>query len=146
MECHKAWASESGSSRGAPLGGSTCLAGMPWRTRMPTPLADTSQTTPRFQGSAPEGLPPRHPCLGAHHLLGDCRQVGFGEEDHIRLPLSNRVPVHAQGRDVGVRQTPGPRVGVHVTAPQQQQEGEGAPTPPSQGGGEGGAVVITLAQ
>ena len=56
-----------------------------------------------FQGGAPESLPPRGPGLGAHHLLRNRREVGLREQDHVHLPLGDRVPVHAQGRNVGLR-------------------------------------------
>ena len=49
--------------RGAPLGGRICLAGMPWRTRIPTPLAGASQMPlPRDSKGAPQkGCQPEAP-------------------------------------------------------------------------------------
>ena len=38
VECQRVWARASPSMRGGPLGGRICLAGMPWRTKIPTPL------------------------------------------------------------------------------------------------------------
>ena len=46
VECQRVWARASALVRGAPLGGRICLAGMPWRTRIPTPPAGASQMPP----------------------------------------------------------------------------------------------------
>ena len=59
VECHRAWARESASFRGAPLGGRTCLAGMPWRTRIPTPPPAGASQMPPSPGIL--GEPPRMP-------------------------------------------------------------------------------------
>ena len=134
---------------------------MPWRTWIPTPPSGASQMPPppqEFQGGALERLPSRGPGLGAHHLLHDCREGGLGEQNHVQLPLSNRVLEHAQGRDVGLRHVQWPRVGVHVPTAQQREGGgpiailsrggeEAEPRSPQRGeeggGGRGGSTRPT---
>ena len=100
----------------------------PWPAHPTCPPAP-----PGFRGGTPESLPPRGPGLGAHHWLRDCRETGLGAQNHVHLPLSDRVPVHAQGHDVGLCRAQRPWVGVHITATQQWEGGGGPIAIPSRG-------------
>ena len=125
------WANKYAASRGAPFGGSTCLAGMPWRTRVPTPTAG-SKMAPQPGTRGGGGLPPR---LGVNHLLREFCRAGLGEKDHIQLPLGNRAPVQAHGRDVGIAMRSGPSEGARRHTSSGEGEGGLSHGPPGVRGG-----------
>ena len=99
-----------------------------------------------FQG-APRMLANPRPRPGRALLAVLRCEAGLGDKHYVRAPLGDRVQVPTQGRDIGLRNTHWPRVGLYVPATQQQEGGEtqqrwgggcGAPVAPA--GGGGGAV------
>ena len=101
----------SASARGAPLGNAQ-------EHQDPPPPAGASHMPPppEIPRPPPESLLPRGPALGTHYLLCDRHEAGFEDRHDVNLTLGDRVPVQAQGRDIGVRHTQRPRMGFHVPA------------------------------
>ena len=107
-----------------PFGGEDLHRGNAVAHQDPQPLAGAFQMPPpprecraaQQKAFQPEGL-------GAHDLLRDCREAGLGEQHHVHPPLGNRLPLHAHGREVGMRHAQWPRLGVHVPESQQREGG-----------------------
>ena len=72
---------------------------------------------PRDSKGPPERLPARRPGLHAHHPLRHRRQAGLRDQHHVRPPVSDRVPMQAQGRGVRQRDAHWVSVGLDVPAP-----------------------------